>query len=134
MGPIQAEVKCDFPENISCFVRMLPFTDQAPMYNSVNFNLTSSKFENLTICGVRLSILTCPSDTQNDPVALVPTTPNASFNSLGTIGFALPPGNWIHAFGSYAGNAGTWDFGYTRPWTARRSSRNTTVRSTTTAP
>ncbi len=92
---------------------MLPFTDQAPMYNAVNFNLTSGNFENLTVCGVRLSILTCPSDSKNDPVPLVPTTPNASFNTIGNLGFALPPGNWIQAFSSYGGNAGTWDFGYT---------------------
>ena len=45
-------VKCDFPENFSVFVRMLPFTEQAPMYNSVNFSLTSGNFENLTIAGV----------------------------------------------------------------------------------
>jgi prepilin-type N-terminal cleavage/methylation domain-containing protein/prepilin-type processing-associated H-X9-DG protein len=100
---------CDFPENFSCFVRMLPFTEQAPMFNSVNFNLTSSNYENLTIFGVRLSVLTCPSDTKNDPVALNPTTPNSSFNLIrGT----LPPGNWMECYSSYAGNAGTWDFGF----------------------
>jgi prepilin-type N-terminal cleavage/methylation domain-containing protein/prepilin-type processing-associated H-X9-DG protein len=103
---------CDFPENFSAFVRMLPYTDQAPMYNSVNFNLTSGNFENLTVCGVRLNILTCPSDTQNDPVPLVPGTKNASFNTVGNLKLAMPPGNWIQAFSSYAGNAGTWDYGY----------------------
>jgi prepilin-type N-terminal cleavage/methylation domain-containing protein/prepilin-type processing-associated H-X9-DG protein len=102
-------VPCDFPENFSVFVRMLPFTEQAPMYNAVNFTLTSGNFENLTISGVRLSILTCPSDTQNDPVTINPSTPNSSFNLIqGT----LPPGNWIQCYSSYAGNAGTWDFGY----------------------
>jgi prepilin-type N-terminal cleavage/methylation domain-containing protein/prepilin-type processing-associated H-X9-DG protein len=104
---------CDFPENFSVFVRMLAYTEQAPMFNSVNFNLTSGNFENLTICGVRLSILTCPSDTANDPVPLNPQTPNASFNSIATNpGVPLPPGNWIQTYSSYAGNAGTWDFGY----------------------
>ncbi len=83
------------------------------MYNAVNFNLTSGNFENLTVCGVRLSILTCPSDSKNDTVPLVPGTPNASFNTIGNLGKALPPGIWIQAFSSYAGNAGTWDFGYT---------------------
>ncbi len=102
-------VGCAFPENFSVFVRMLPYTEQAPMFNAVNFNLTSSNYQNLTICGVRLNILTCPSDTQNDPVPLVLNTPNASFNILyGT----LPVGNWIECYSSYAGNCGTWDFGY----------------------
>ena len=102
-------VPCDFPENFSVFVRMLPFTEQSPMYNSINFNLTSSNFENITICGVRLSSLTCPSDSKNDPVPLLVGTPNASFNLLTS---SPPPGNWMECYSSYAGNCGTWDFGY----------------------
>jgi prepilin-type N-terminal cleavage/methylation domain-containing protein/prepilin-type processing-associated H-X9-DG protein len=113
-GPVASRCKygvvpCDFPENFSVFVRMLPFTEQAPMYNSVNFGLTSGNFENITIAGVRMNILTCPSDSQNDPVPLIKTTPNSSFNLLST---PPPPGNWIQCYSSYAGNAGTWDFGY----------------------
>ena len=71
---------CDFPENFSVFVRMLPYTEQSAMYNAVNFNFTSSNFENITIAGVRLNILTCPSDTRNDPVPLVkaPRTPRST--------------------------------------------------------
>jgi prepilin-type N-terminal cleavage/methylation domain-containing protein/prepilin-type processing-associated H-X9-DG protein len=100
---------CDFPENFSVFVRMLPFTEQSPMYNAVNFSFTSGNFQNITISGVRLSLLTCPSDSKNDPVVINPNTPNASFNLVrGT----LPPGNWLQCYSSYAGNAGTWDFGY----------------------
>ena len=99
---------CDFPENFSVFVRMLPYTEQSPMYNAVNFNLTSN-FENITIAGVRLNILTCPSDTTNDPVHSS-TAPNASFN---LIAGTPPPGNWIQCYSSYAGNAGTWDYGTT---------------------
>ena len=104
---------CDFPENFSCFVRMLPFTEQAPMYNSVNFNLTSGNFENLTIAGVRLNVLQCPSDNSNDPIQINTSLATASFNSIAqNPGAALPPGTWMQAFSDYAGNAGTWDFGY----------------------
>jgi prepilin-type N-terminal cleavage/methylation domain-containing protein/prepilin-type processing-associated H-X9-DG protein len=103
---------CDFPENFSCFVRMLPYTEQSPMYNSVNFNLTSGNFENLTICGVRLSTLTCPSDSKNDPVPFAPGTPYSSFNTVANLGLTLPTGNWLECYSSYAGNCGTWDFGY----------------------
>jgi len=28
-----------YTENFSCFVRMLPFFEQSPMYNATNFNL-----------------------------------------------------------------------------------------------
>jgi prepilin-type N-terminal cleavage/methylation domain-containing protein len=73
---------CDFPENFSVLVRILPFTEQAPMYNAANFRLTSGNFVNLTIAGVRMNILICPSDTQNDPVPLFKGATNSSFNCL----------------------------------------------------
>jgi prepilin-type processing-associated H-X9-DG protein len=101
---------CALPENFSVFVRMLPYTEQSAMYNAVNFHFTSSNFENITVAGVRLSILTCPSDTRNDPVPLVKGAPNSSFN---LIAGTPPPGNWLECYSSYAGNAGTWDYGTT---------------------
>jgi prepilin-type N-terminal cleavage/methylation domain-containing protein/prepilin-type processing-associated H-X9-DG protein len=110
-----------YPENWSVFVRMLPFFEQAPMYNAVNFNLSSSDVNNLTICGVRVASLICPSDTQNDTISIPSTqassnvTPGWSFNLIPSgvnAVFPLPPGNWLQAFSSYAGNAGTFTFGY----------------------
>jgi prepilin-type N-terminal cleavage/methylation domain-containing protein/prepilin-type processing-associated H-X9-DG protein len=105
-----------YPENFSVFVRMLPYFEQAPMYDSVNFNLCSSDPANLTICGVQVASLICPSDVQNTTVALPATRASAggvisgwSFNEI----YPLPPGNWLQAFTSYAGNAGTFTFGYT---------------------
>ena len=101
-------------ENFSCFVRMLPYFEQMPMYNATNFNLTSSNVENVTIAGVQVASLLCPSDTKNQPVAIQPaffgnsSTPGWSFNNL----FPLPPGTWTQAFSSYAGSAGTFGFGY----------------------
>ena len=103
-------VGCKYVENHSVFVRMLPFTEQSAMYNAVNFNLNSGNWENLTICGVQLSILTCPSEPSVAPSAISPGTPSASFNVYDIKG--LPAGNWFQYFTSYAGNAGTWDFGY----------------------
>ncbi len=103
-----------FPENFSCFVRMLAYFDQAPMYNAVNFNLTSADPANLTICGIRVASLICPSDTQNDTMALPASRssngvlPGWSFNAI----YPLPPGNWTQAFTSYAGNSGTFNFGF----------------------
>jgi len=105
-----------YPENFSCFVRMLPYFEQAPMYNAVNFNLDSSDFANVTICGVQVNSLVCPSDTQNQSIPF-PTsqassgvTPGWSFNEI--------PGNfpaiagYPQAFTSYAGCAGTFTFGF----------------------
>ncbi len=100
-----------YPENFSCFVRMMPFTEQSPLYNAVNFNLNSGNVENITISGVAMSILMCPSDTQLNPAPILPPatgSPGWSFNQ----NFPLPPGNWYQQFASYAANAGTFDFGY----------------------
>jgi prepilin-type N-terminal cleavage/methylation domain-containing protein/prepilin-type processing-associated H-X9-DG protein len=103
-------VGCKYPENFSVFVRMLPFTEQSAIYNAVNFNLTSGNWENLTICGVQLSVLTCPSEPLSAPTVISSTTTAASFNEYNIA--SLPAGNWLQYFSSYAGNAGTWDFGY----------------------
>jgi prepilin-type N-terminal cleavage/methylation domain-containing protein/prepilin-type processing-associated H-X9-DG protein len=104
-----------YPENFSCFVRMLPYFEQSPMYNAVNFDLCSADPANLTISGVRVASLICPSDTANETIALPATrasfgvTPGWSFNEI----YPLPPGGWTQAFTSYAGNAGTFTFGFT---------------------
>jgi prepilin-type N-terminal cleavage/methylation domain-containing protein/prepilin-type processing-associated H-X9-DG protein len=113
-----------YPENFSCFVRMLPYFEQAPMYNAVNFNLCSSDIANLTICGVTVRSLICPSDSQNDAIPLPAsrtsppgTLPGWSFNMIpqGQVDspYPLPPGTWLQAYTSYGGNAGTFTFGYT---------------------
>jgi len=96
-----------FAENHSVFVRMLPFTEQSPMYNAVNFNLNSSNNENITISGVRLAALICPSDTTNQSVPIVKDL-GFSFNQIFPV---PPPGPWLQAFSSYAGNVGTSGFG-----------------------
>src|SRR5262245_26952550 len=104
-----------YPENFSCFALMLPYFEQGAMYNAMNLNLCSSDNANITICGVRISSLICPSDNQNETIALPDTrfstgvTPGWSFNQI----YSLPPGSWTQAFSSYAGNAGTFTFGFT---------------------
>ena len=112
-----AAISANYPENFSCFVRMLPYFEQQAMYNATNFNLTSGDPANLTIGGVQIRSLICPSDPQNDSYALpatrtspAGTLPGWSFNTI----YPLPPGNWSQAFTSYAGNAGTFTFGYTK--------------------
>jgi prepilin-type N-terminal cleavage/methylation domain-containing protein/prepilin-type processing-associated H-X9-DG protein len=112
-----------YPENFSCFVGMLPFFEQSAMYNSTNFNLCSSDIANLTICGVQVNSLICPSDPKNDSVVIPESRtsgnvlPGWSWNLIpqGQLDspYPLPPGTWLQAFTSYAGNAGTFTFGYT---------------------
>ena len=102
-------------------MRTLPFLEQQPLYNAVNMNAPAAvtsdyrsqtpSFANLTIAGVGLSTLWCPSD----PAAM--TVVNlAAPNSYGSaIGFewygTLPPGVWNQYSTSYVVNAGpfaTW--------------------------
>ncbi len=97
-----------FAENFSCFVRLAPFLDQAPLYNSVNFTYNSSNPTNITIAGIRINSLVCPSDYNNQPQPISPQTPASSFNVV----YPLPPGTWMQQYSSYAANAGTFDFGY----------------------
>jgi prepilin-type N-terminal cleavage/methylation domain-containing protein/prepilin-type processing-associated H-X9-DG protein len=102
------------PEGFSAFVRMLPFFEQSPMYNAANFNLNAGDPANLTIGGVQVNSLICPSDIQNQSVALnatqaqTTTPPGWSWYNL----YPLPPGTWNQAFTSYGGNAGTFAFGF----------------------
>ncbi len=107
-----------YPENFSVFVRMLGYFEQLAMYNAVNFNLCSAGPENLTIAGVQVNSLICPSDTQNQSIAFPATqssgtgvSPGWSFNEITSL-FPLPAGNFNQAFTSYAGNAGTFTFGF----------------------
>ncbi len=108
-----------YPENFSCFVRMLPYFDQAPVYNGINFNGASYTADNIAICGVNIKALVCPSDLHTNPVQF-PTTrsgsqgaglPGWSFNNVTSV-FPSPATNFSQAFTSYAGNAGTFTFGY----------------------
>ncbi len=90
-------------QNFSAFVRLLPFSEQAPLYNAVNFSWTDYDAPNITIHGVKMSVLACPSDPWEATI-ISKSTPNAKFNfNMGT----LPPGTWSQQFSSYGGNNGT---------------------------
>ena len=88
-----------YPENFSEFVRMLGYFDQSPMYNAINFNLTSADAANLRSAGVQVNTLICPSDTNNQSIPFPATqasstgvTPGWSFNEIPG-NFPLPAGN-----------------------------------------
>jgi prepilin-type N-terminal cleavage/methylation domain-containing protein/prepilin-type processing-associated H-X9-DG protein len=105
-----------FAENFSCFVRMLPYTEQSAMYNAVNFNNNYGSWTNATIAGVRLAILTCPSDPMNTPVPLRSvsagsTIPGWNFG-VNNSPDQTPDGVFLQAFTSYGGNMGTWPANY----------------------
>jgi prepilin-type N-terminal cleavage/methylation domain-containing protein/prepilin-type processing-associated H-X9-DG protein len=110
-SPVVRPPTWHFAQNFSAFVRMLPFTEQSAMYNAVNFNNNYGSYTNVTIAGVRLSVLTCPSDTNNVPTLLRTAR---SGNAVPGWNFGAnnspdqPPDNtYLQAFSSYAGSMGT---------------------------
>ena len=57
-SPLVKPATWHFAQNFSCFVRMLPYTEQSATYNAVNFSNNYGSYTNVTIAGVRLSTLT----------------------------------------------------------------------------
>ncbi len=83
--------------SFSPFIRVLPHLEQTRLYNAVNFDLQAQQGENVTIAGVAIGGLTCPSDT------------GSSSAPIDNVMWAdVPPGPWRQGFSSYGGSAGTW--------------------------
>jgi prepilin-type N-terminal cleavage/methylation domain-containing protein/prepilin-type processing-associated H-X9-DG protein len=97
-----------YSANFSCFVHMLPFFEQQPMYNATNFNLTRYNIQNITIAGVKVASLACPSDlTDSQPIQ----AKSASSVSPGwNYGYDQYPTSPVYyqQFTSYGGNSGTY--------------------------
>ncbi len=91
-----------YRDNFSSFVRLLPYTEQAPMYNCVNFNMTYANVENFTVAGVQLSVLVCPSDTNITPQVM--NTANGYHSNYDGI---TPTTTNLAYFSSYSGSQGT---------------------------
>ncbi len=84
--------------NLGHFVRLLPYLEQGPSYDSANFSRQALFPENVTVAGYAISGLLCPSDTDSRPVPV----------DASEWPFGVPPGSWRQCFSSYAGCAGTW--------------------------
>ena len=82
------------------FVSLLPYLEKRSLFNSVNFNCCIWTAPNMTVSGVGIDTLWCPSDSGVEQVRQF--DPGPSFFD------PLPPGVFRMGFGSYAGNAGTW--------------------------
>jgi prepilin-type N-terminal cleavage/methylation domain-containing protein/prepilin-type processing-associated H-X9-DG protein len=96
-----------YRQNFSCFVRMLPFTEQAGAYNSINFNMTYANIQNWTVAGVQMPALVCPSDINNTP-QLMTSTNGFNHNYDGT----TTTSNFSAYYSSYSGNQGTFFSNY----------------------
>lgn len=83
----------------SIHVALLQFMEQKPLYDAVNFNVNMYDVENVTISGIGINTLFCPSDGD-----VTQPTQLANSNLLGP--YNAPTFNMYHT--SYAGCAGTW--------------------------
>jgi prepilin-type N-terminal cleavage/methylation domain-containing protein/prepilin-type processing-associated H-X9-DG protein len=100
-----------YRNNFSSFVRLLPFTEQSPMYNAVNFNLTYANIENYTAAGIRMPMLMCPSDVA-DPQYISTLTANGAAGFKSNFDVVPATNTYLQYFTSYSGNQGTFVSNY----------------------
>jgi prepilin-type processing-associated H-X9-DG protein/prepilin-type N-terminal cleavage/methylation domain-containing protein len=84
-------------------VAILPFVEQAALFNAVNFDWLIWSAANTTVMGARLDLYQCPSDTL---ASLKDSYRGDLFFEPGHAFFYY--GAFDVAYSSYAGNAGTW--------------------------
>ncbi len=84
-------------------VAILPFLEQAALFNAVNFDWLIWSAANTTVMGQRLSVLQCPSDPMS---STIDTYRGDLLFEPGHEFFYYQP--FDVAYTSYAGNAGTW--------------------------
>jgi prepilin-type N-terminal cleavage/methylation domain-containing protein/prepilin-type processing-associated H-X9-DG protein len=85
--------------NFSCFVFLTSFLEQQQLYNATNFMWTDYDPYNITIAGVRIASLACPSDPWIPSVIAYENNANFVENVI--------PGTWYQQFTSYGANEGT---------------------------
>jgi prepilin-type N-terminal cleavage/methylation domain-containing protein/prepilin-type processing-associated H-X9-DG protein len=89
--------------NCGPMVHLLPYMEQGQVYNSVNFYQAVYYNANLTIHGVGINSLWCPSDGSISEVQTLADNPAGSLFYE-----AVPGGSARMAYSSYAGVCGPW--------------------------
>ena len=99
-GQLPSSRDCDLAvrEGTSVFVRIAPYIEGNANYNIYNFAFSAYAGANITVAGIGVSALWCPSD------PLVTTTAPYDPTSY----TCTTTGSWRQQFTSYAGNQGTW--------------------------
>jgi prepilin-type N-terminal cleavage/methylation domain-containing protein/prepilin-type processing-associated H-X9-DG protein len=85
------------------FVRMLPFLEQGALFDAYNNSTFAFDASNITIAGVALGDLWCPSDGSiSTRLNLSGPDPAGNTAQLGQEwGYTLPPGTWYQTLTSY---------------------------------
>jgi prepilin-type N-terminal cleavage/methylation domain-containing protein/prepilin-type processing-associated H-X9-DG protein len=77
------------------FIALLPFLEQAPLFNAINTNMNIFGAANTTVDAIGLSTLWCPSDARVSVKVFM-------------AGGSVDNADMTMAYSSYGGNAGTW--------------------------
>jgi prepilin-type N-terminal cleavage/methylation domain-containing protein/prepilin-type processing-associated H-X9-DG protein len=89
--------------DLSTFVRLLPYFEQTALWNACNQIVDSATYPaNITLAGVGISTLWCPSDPAADGVGLLSAPYYGSTYGYVRFGYKLPPGSWSQRATSYA--------------------------------
>ena len=89
------------------FLRLLPYLEQRPLYDAMNFQVNIFTAINATVSATGIATLWCPSDSgTSDPQ----TVPDGDF---------YDPGPFTMYYTSYAGNIGTWHMGWSPQYNDR---------------
>ncbi|APW62245.1 DUF1559 domain-containing protein [Paludisphaera borealis] len=86
------------------FVRLLPYLEQTSAYNAANFSRQALFQENITIAGIAIGGLMCPSD----------ASPSSAPVDASIWPYGVPPGAWRQCFSSYGASNGTWTLNLTK--------------------
>ena len=91
--------------DMSWLVRTLPFYEQQAAFSATNLNYTMFEPPNITLAGLGISALWCPSDPEiQKPWSLSDADSGAQNGSLAN--YQLPPGTWYQRWANYAAMQG----------------------------
>jgi prepilin-type N-terminal cleavage/methylation domain-containing protein/prepilin-type processing-associated H-X9-DG protein len=88
-----------FPAAYKCiFITLLPYLEQQAIFDAVNFDHGPFSISNMTIHGIGISTLWCPSDPEVAKPGILPGGSPFKFD--------WPPGEYVERYVSYAANIG----------------------------
>ena len=94
--------------------RILPFLEQGPMYNAVNFGMHYETPQNLTVTGQTLSLFLCPSEVRTEPLV---EEANGTRLAFGVTNYGFCMGDW-YVWGGFgrSGNRSAFGVNRSRRW------------------
>jgi prepilin-type N-terminal cleavage/methylation domain-containing protein/prepilin-type processing-associated H-X9-DG protein len=96
-------------QDMSLWLRVLPYYEQGPLWNAYNNIVNSATHPaNVTLAGVGISSLWCPSDPSGSTSINLsaPEYAGSNYTYGWSVGYTLPPGQWKQYATNYRSSAG----------------------------